>query len=388
MPNGNIHKKGFSPEPPDGRDLSKERILLHCCCAPCSTAIIEWMVSEGLRPGIFFSNSNIVPSREYSIRRDELVRYAAAHGLETIDDEYDHAAWLAFVRQLESSPAVGQTLPVVKQTSPSAERAFPVAERPSLVAEPSSPIAECSSPVAERASSVTERPSPATEHYLPVAELVEATSALVRQNSPIIESPRRLGIDCSMVKGALRQAQGPEAEPIWSETAPQGQVIRIADMPEHGPRCLECFKFRLLQAARYAATHGYTLLTTTLASSRWKDLGQVDVAGRWACETVNSSLLMSGGDLLSAPCPDVVFDNIQAAKFLEKSGEDVRCRCGHTADPIASDSRSSTQVQMFHVRWWNQNWRRGGLQERRNALIKEWDMYNQTFCGCEFSQRH
>ena len=354
MSNGNIHKKGFCPEPPEDCDLSKERILLHCCCAPCSTAIIEWMVGEGLRPGIFFSNSNIVPFREYTIRRDELVRYAAAHGLETIDDEYDHAAWLAFVRRLESSPAAGQTLPVAKQTSPSAERAFSSVER-------AFPVAECSSSVAEP---------------------VEATSSLVRQASPIIESHG------SLIEKSLRQAQGPEAEPIGSETVPQGQVIRIADMPERGPRCLECFKFRLLQAARYAATHGYTLQTTTLASSRWKDLGQVDVAGRWACETVNSSLLMSGGDLLSAPCPDVVFDNIQAAKFLEKSGEDVRCRCGHTADPIASDSRSSTQVQMSHVRWWNQNWRRGGLQERRNALIKEWDMYNQTFCGCEFSQRH
>lgn len=176
MPNKNIHKKGFSPEPPEGCDLSKERILLHCCCAPCSTAIIEWMVGAGLRPGIFFSNSNIVPFREYSIRRDELIRYAAAHGLETIDDEYDHAAWLAFVRRLETSP----------------------------VAEP-----------------------------------------------------------------VVRQVQGP--------------VIRIADMPERGPRCLECFKFRLLRAARYAAVNGYTLLTTTLASSRWKDLEQVDTAGRWAC---------------------------------------------------------------------------------------------------------
>lgn len=74
MPNKNIHKKGFSPEPPEGCDLSQEHILLHCCCAPCSTAIIEWMVGEGLRPGIFFSNSNIVPFHEYSIRRDELCR--------------------------------------------------------------------------------------------------------------------------------------------------------------------------------------------------------------------------------------------------------------------------------------------------------------------------
>ncbi len=105
-------------------------------------------------------------------------------------------------------------------------------------------------------------------------------------------------------------------------------------MPERGPRCLECFKFRLLRAARYASSHGYTLLTTTLASSRWKDLGQVDVAGRWACEQVDAQGLGN------------------------------------------------------KVVWWNQNWRRGGLQERRGALIKEWEMYNQTFCGCEFSERH
>ncbi len=257
MMNRNIHKKGFVPEPPEGCDLSRDRILLHCCCAPCSTAIIEWMVGEGLRPGIFFSNSNIVPFREYEIRRDELRRYAAAHGLETVDDEYDHAAWLAFVRQLERPSAAEVAEPVVRQGSPTT----------SVVASAS------------------------------VAEPVEASAT-----------------------GHL----------------PLAPLVRIAEMPERGLRCLECFKFRLLRAARYASAHGYRLLTTTLASSRWKDLAQVDAAGRWACETVNDSV------------PD------DAGKVL----------------------------------WWNQNWRRGGLQERRNALIKEWEMYNQTFCGCEFSERH
>ncbi|MBP3269312.1 MAG: epoxyqueuosine reductase QueH, partial [Bacteroidales bacterium] len=37
------------------------------------------------------------------------------------------------------------------------------------------------------------------------------------------------------------------------------------------------------------------------------------------------------------------------------------------------------------LRWWNQNWRTGGLQERRNFLIKSCALYNQTWCGCEFS---
>lgn len=317
MPNRNIHKKGFSPEPPEGCDLSRERILLHCCCAPCSTAIIEWMVSEGLRPGIFFSNSNIVPFREYSIRRDELCRYAAAHGLKTVDDEYDHSAWLAFVRRLETPRS---------------------AESAALTINPSTSVAEP------------------------------------------VEAPR-MTENCAMIKEPLQQAQGPK-------TNAQGPAIRIADMPERGPRCMECFRFRLLRAARYAATHGYTLLTTTLASSRWKDLEQVDAAGRWACETINSSLVPPDNELLSTPCAGTVSDKVQTDLIPEILDKEVRREFRYAMGPIAVDREPSSRNQVSIVRWWNQNWRRGGLQERRNALIKEWDMYNQTFCGCEFSERH
>ena len=34
-----------------------------------------------------------------------------------------------------------------------------------------------------------------------------------------------------------------------------------------------------------------------------------------------------------------------------------------------------------------QNWRKGGLSERRIAIIKEYNFYNQQYCGCEFSMR-
>jgi len=37
--------------------------------------------------------------------------------------------------------------------------------------------------------------------------------------------------------------------------------------------------------------------------------------------------------------------------------------------------------------FWAQNWRKGGLSDRRNALIKEYNFYNQNYCGCEFSIR-
>ena len=193
----------FKPELPEGVDLRESRILLHCCCAPCSTAILEWMVGEGLKPGVFFSNSNIVPYEEYLKRRDELGRYAASFGLEVVDDEYDHGAWLEYAHARAGEGLTG---------------------------------------------------------------------------------------------------------------------------PERGPRCQACFEFRLLRAARYAASHGYNVITTTLASSRWKDLSQVDAAGRLAISAIEKKVL-----------------------------------------------------------WWNQNWRKGGLQERRNYLVKSCALYNQTWCGCEFS---
>jgi epoxyqueuosine reductase len=288
MPNKDIHKKGFVPEPPQGSDLSRDRILLHCCCAPCSTAIIEWMVGEGLRPGIFFSNSNIVPFDEYALRREELRRYAAAHGLETFDDEYDHAAWLAYVRRLEG---------------PDYDKA-------------------------------------------------------------------RAGEDDRSCD-ALHPSAGSAADPAGLLASSAVPPVRVADMPERGPRCLECFRFRLLRAADFAATQGYRLLTTTLASSRWKDLGQVDEAGRWACAQVNG----------------IVSAEVAGCVCGQADGCDSADAVGDESGQVSGGLSAGVSGVRSEVLWWGQNWRRGGLQERRNALIKEWEMYNQTFCGCEFSSR-
>ena len=106
--------------------------------------------------------------------------------------------------------------------------------------------------------------------------------------------------------------------------------------PERGGRCLRCFKLRLLRTAQYARSRGIKVITTTLASSRWKSLDQINEAGQWAVEAV-------------------------------RHGE-------NSIPPSDSD-----------VIWWDQNWRKGGLQERRNQILKEYDFYNQRYCGCEFS---
>lgn len=241
-------------------------VLLHSCCAPCSGAVIECLLANGIRPVVFFSNSNITPFEEYELRRSELARYCKSLGVEMIDDEYDHDAWRNFVLGVpQDGRGAGRT--------PSD---FETAGQFCIMSEvPSQPAAA-------------------------IPEELEATL-----------SPEEL-----------------------------------AAAPERGPRCLNCFKFRLKRAAEYAAAHGIPILTTTLASSRWKSQEQVAEAGLWAC----------GG------MPDQVGHDVMQAVNDE--------------NPVGHD-----------VLFWPQNWRKGGLQERRSQIICEQRFYNQTWCGCEFSQR-
>ena len=182
--------------------MGETKLLLHTCCAPCSSAIIEAMMLSGITPVIYYCNPNIYPREEYDIRKEECTRYAESLGLEIVDADYDHENWLESMRGLESEP-------------------------------------------------------------------------------------------------------------------------------ERGGRCLKCFKMRLLRTAQYARERGIKVITTTLASSRWKSLEQINDAGLWACAQLGDDSVM----------------------------------------------------------FWEQNWRKGGLQERRLQIIREYDFYNQQYCGCEFSMR-
>ena len=53
---------------------TKQRILLHSCCAPCSTAVIE-RLKEEFEIVIFYYNPNIYPEEEYIRRKNEEIKY-------------------------------------------------------------------------------------------------------------------------------------------------------------------------------------------------------------------------------------------------------------------------------------------------------------------------
>ena len=84
-----------------------QQVLLHACCAPCSSAIVEWMLQHDIRPTIFYFNPNIFPREEYDIRKEESKRHAESLGLQWIDGDYDHQRWLEAVRGLEGEPERG-----------------------------------------------------------------------------------------------------------------------------------------------------------------------------------------------------------------------------------------------------------------------------------------
>ena len=82
-------------------------VLLHSCCAPCSTAIVECLLDNGIRPTLFYFNPNIHPRDEYLRRKDESLRYADLLGLDFIDADYSPSAWLRLTRELADEPERG-----------------------------------------------------------------------------------------------------------------------------------------------------------------------------------------------------------------------------------------------------------------------------------------
>ena len=61
-----------------------EKILMHCCCAPCSLSCIDRLRAESIEPVAFWYNPNIHPWKEYEARRDCLLAYAPTIDMKTV----------------------------------------------------------------------------------------------------------------------------------------------------------------------------------------------------------------------------------------------------------------------------------------------------------------
>jgi epoxyqueuosine reductase len=87
--------------------MTKKKLLLHVCCAPCSTHVIEELKTD-YEVSLFFYNPNVHPKEEYEKRLIESKRYAKESGLNFIEGEYDSCNWLDFIKGLEDEPEHGR----------------------------------------------------------------------------------------------------------------------------------------------------------------------------------------------------------------------------------------------------------------------------------------
>ena len=96
-------------------NLQKEKqvptLLLHACCAPCSSYVLEYL-SSYFRITILFYNPNISPEAEYTKRVEELHRLVselpAVYPIKIIDGIYEPEKFYEMARGLEKVPEGGE----------------------------------------------------------------------------------------------------------------------------------------------------------------------------------------------------------------------------------------------------------------------------------------
>ena len=106
----------------------------------------------------------------------------------------------------------------------------------------------------------------------------------------------------------------------------QAKAERFGDEPERGARCRACYALRLFRAAEFARANGFPWLCSTLSVSPHKN-----------------------------------------ADWVNELGEEAAGRAG--------------------VRWLPSDFKKENGYLRSLALSKEYGLYRQSWCGCEFSYR-
>lgn len=88
------------------------RLLLHSCCAPCSSYVIEYL-SDYFTIDILYYNPNISPIEEYLKRKNEEIRFInefnsrVKYRVNIIDCDYENDVYERSIKGLELEPERG-----------------------------------------------------------------------------------------------------------------------------------------------------------------------------------------------------------------------------------------------------------------------------------------
>lgn len=89
--------------------IEKPHLLLHSCCGPCSSAVLEKLTPH-FRVTVFFFNPCIHPAAEYEKRLSEQKRLIeeAKLPVDMLEAVYDPQSYFALVKGLENAPEGGE----------------------------------------------------------------------------------------------------------------------------------------------------------------------------------------------------------------------------------------------------------------------------------------
>lgn len=85
---------------------SRPKLLLHSCCAPCSSYVISYL-AQAFNVTVFYYNPNISPREEYEKRKAEQLRLIQTLGVNFLDCEYEGEAFTLAAQGLENEPERG-----------------------------------------------------------------------------------------------------------------------------------------------------------------------------------------------------------------------------------------------------------------------------------------
>lgn len=92
----------------------KKDLLLHCCCGPCSTSVVE-RLAAAYRITLFYYNPNITDPEEFQRRRDGVIQFLSQYNARVSDENQvqlrigDHEAYRydTVIAGLEGEPEGG-----------------------------------------------------------------------------------------------------------------------------------------------------------------------------------------------------------------------------------------------------------------------------------------
>ncbi len=88
-----------------------KKLLLHSCCGPCSTSVIERLEKE-YEVTVYYYNPNIDSENEFNLRLEEEKRYCKIKNIPVIEEGYNSQDFLSKVKGLENEKEGGARCPV------------------------------------------------------------------------------------------------------------------------------------------------------------------------------------------------------------------------------------------------------------------------------------